>query len=779
MKNPLNTLLSATSLVAAGLLFAAAPARATNFPGNGSGDWGGEVGQGTLTVTDDGTNITFSLLSNGSSFGGNVLALYIDTGAAGYTNTAGFTATGNPDVNAIAGYDGSDRSVMTFTNGFTPSYAIAIQSSWMDLFGLASFNYITGNGVPSGNTYALTFPVADLGLTPGAQHTIKLFGSLLSNTAWRSSEAIPGNYTGLYGDGRNPFTQTAYATYTFDAPPTPSYPVTFSVDMSWQVALGTFNPGNGDTVYAAGSFQTNAWSGFQLTNNPSGANTNIYSGTYPDYNSTNAAEQFKFNFHSVSGGNSVWEGLDNRPFTLAAAGVTNALVYFDDVFPTNGSATTNNLTFRIDMGPQIYLGHFNPGAGDQIEVFGTLEDPKWSAGGLVLTNGTGTNANIYSGTIADGNYPGSFENYKYVIVTTGGNTYESYNGGANRTFFTPTGAYSFALADFNGVSNIYATPITFKVDMTAPLAAGTFNPTGGDVVYAAGTFQTNTWTPGAFVLTNGTGVNSNIYSGTYSDANQPGAGEQFKFVIITSGGVTNYEGLSGNRTFLLGSTAQTLPTVYWANLDPANVLLVPTTVTFTVDMTNAVDVFGNVFNPLTDVVMVDGDFTSPQWQVLGNATDPSVSGDFPNNVMTNNPIGSTFYSIQFVIPGGNPLALTYKYGINFNPSGINTNVDNEAGFAQNHVRYIRATGAYTLPVDTFGANRTNGAAVEASFGNLAIGEPTGNTLPITWLGRPGVNLQYTTNLSSGVWVNLSATSGTNASSWSTTNGTAYFRLVNP
>ena len=323
--------------LSAGLLLAASPAQATNFAGNGNTGFGGPLGQGTLSVTDDGTNIIFTLQRGGGNLN-DVVAIYIDTGAAGgYADTSTFTSTGNADVNAIAGYNGSSRSVMTFTNGFRPSYAIAIQNNYMDLFSLAnpaSFSYITGTGESgaSSASFSLTIQASQIGLTPGVSSSFRIFGTLTSSTAYRSTEAIAGDDYSAFGQGSYPFTQTAFATYNFAAPPSPSYPVTFQVDMTAQVTSGAFNPGNGDTVYAAGTFQTNAWTGFQLTNNPAAANTNIYSGTYPDYDPTNTAEQFKFNFQSVANASTTWEGVDNRPFILKASGVTNALVYFEDVY---------------------------------------------------------------------------------------------------------------------------------------------------------------------------------------------------------------------------------------------------------------------------------------------------------------------------------------------------------------------------------------------------------------------------------------------------------------
>jgi hypothetical protein len=742
-----------TALLAIGMLAASNPAHATNYAGNSNTGFGGAVGNGTLSMTDDGTNLTVHLTPDGSNLGGNGVALFIDIGTGGFASTSGFNDASDGGHSIVSGYSGSAQSVMTFTNGFSPSYAVSIGDGYTSLYKLAnggngSFTYITGEG---GTPYNFTFPAADLGLTNGTTATIRIFGSLTSQTGYRSTEAIAGNDHTAFGQGYNPFTQTAYGTYTFAAPVVPSYPVRFSVDMTASITQGGFNPTNGDTLYAAGTFQTNVWTGFVLTNNPtiSGNGSNIYSGTYLDFNPTNTGEFFKFEYHSVSGNNNPYEGQDNRPFTLKAAGVTNPLVYFSDLYPSP-SGTTNYLTFSIDLTPQIELGHFIPGDPiyGNIVVAGTFSNPQWT--GVPMTNNptlSGNSSNIYSATfLADGNYPGSFENYKFIM----NNNYES---GNNRDFFTPTNnytiPYAFPLAYYDNIASAYATPVTFSVDMTAPTFLGTFNPGNGDLVYAAGTFQTNAWDITSFVLTNDvTAANTNIYSGTYDVPDAPGTGEQYLFVAIN------------------------------------NYLLEPTTITFTVDMANASDKYGNPFVANNgDAVVINGNFLNPPfpdfWTDAQLGQDPA---DYSANLMGE--VGlSTLYTNTFTVAANSPLEVQYKYGIIHNYSSSmanNTNADNEAGFGLNHTRYIRAAGNYNFPVDIFGQQQTNlAAATEPSFGNLAISAPVAGHLPLSWLGRPGVYLQYTTNLSSTNWVQLNATDGANSSSWPQTNRQVFFRLANP
>ncbi len=773
LRNKLTSTLS--GLAVAALLNSGLSARATNYVGNGNTGFGGSIGNGTLSVTDDGTNLTFKLLPSGGSIGGgNGVALFIDTGAAGFTSTAGFQDAFDGGHSVVSGYSGSGQSVMTFTNGFQPAYAISFGDSFTSLYKLAnggngSFTYITGTGT---GPLTFTIPAADIGLTPGTPATIRIFGSLVSGSGYRSTEAIAGNDFGL--QGWNPFSQTAYSVYSFATPPAPTYNVTFQVDMTEQIATGAFNPTNGDAVYVGGTFETNAWSNVQLL--PSVSNTNIYVGTYSDQNPTNTVEQFKFNFYSVSGASNSWEfnGALNRNFALAG-NETLPVVYFNDVYPTP-SATTNNLTVSIDMGPQIYLGDFDPNTM-QIEAFGTFSSPPWSSGFVLTNNPTATNSNVYSGTTADGNYPGSFEQFKFVIVNGSTNTYEN---GNNRYFYTPTNSGALPLAYFNNVSTYGATPITFQVDMTVPLAAGAFVPGNGDTVSPAGTFQTNVWTPAAFPLSPSAN-NPHVYVGTYVDKNQPGVYEQFKYVVVNGAQtITNYESVN-NRVFLLGSTAYTNPVVFWNNLNPNQVLLMPTTVTFAVDMANAVDIFSNAFNPASDSVIINGDFLNPAWPNVWldpYAYYPGVQEDYPQLVLQVSADGHT-YTNMFLIPAGQSHEVTYKYGIIHNSGGqVNTNCDNEAGFAQNHVRYIRATGTYNFPTDVFGQQRTNSAAATELLYGVSIGRISGGSIPVSWLGFAGITLQTSTNLSGG-WQNVPGADAAGTTNWPATNGQQFFRYPNP
>jgi len=819
MNQSLNKFSAFTALLAASLLVSALPAGATNYAGNGdtSSGFHGAVANGVLSVTDDHTNITVNLQRGSSGNLDDLLVIYIDTGASGLTNTAGLTDTGGgtgDEQRAISGFDGSNRSLLVFTNGFRPSYAIAIKSDYMDVWSWAnpaSFSFLAG-GPEGGNSSAnfnLTFNCATLGLTANVPTTIRIFGTYVSNTGYRSTEAIAGNIVASsFGAGWHPFTNTAYGTYTFAPAAVPTYAVKFSVDMAGQTNAGTFVPGT-DLVYCGGSFQTNpfAFNDFSLVRSN---NSTIYTNTYPDADVTNTVETYKFKFHSVANNTDSYDADPNRTFILKPGGQVLPLIYFNNV-PNSPSATTNYITFQIDMGPQIYLGHFNPGGGDKIELSGGFQSPQF-AGGLILTNNpTAPNTNIYTIAFADHNYPGTQylppqNGYKYVIVTTSSTNFES---GVNRSLVTVTNSSTLPLAYYNGVSTYASNAITFSVDMTVPIGTGLLHP-GSDTVGCAGTFMTNQWAVGnvnSFLLTNNpTAVKSNIYSGTYIDRNAPGSIEYYKFVVNASGGGTTYESPSstggGDRIFLLGNSAATNPLVFWSDANPNQVLLLTNTVTFTVNMDGAVDVYGVPFNAGSDSVVINGDFATPSWNYYsgGNPpyfwTDPNfyisgVQSDYgpgssygQNYIMQDSGDGVHFTGV-FTVPPGNNRRVTYRYGIHHNASSTTFDADNEVNPTNqiNHVRYIRSGAAqtsYNFPTDIFGQQLINStAAQEQAFGNLAIGQPASGHLPISWLGLPGVQLQTITNLMSTNWVNVGSTDGLNATNWPTGSGTRYFRLIQP
>jgi hypothetical protein len=206
-----------------GLLLFCCLAPAATYTGNGDTGFGGAIGNGTLTLSDDGTNISGTLSAGGTM--NDVLVIYIQSGPGGFANTSGFNDRSDSYRQAISGVSASGRSLLTFASGFQPNYAIALAptaASTNGLWQLAnggsnSLVYLGSvNLAPLDNTgpYTFSFPAALIGMIPGVRSTIQVFGTYVRTDGFRSTEAIAGNLTGT--QGWNPFTQTASATYTFD-----------------------------------------------------------------------------------------------------------------------------------------------------------------------------------------------------------------------------------------------------------------------------------------------------------------------------------------------------------------------------------------------------------------------------------------------------------------------------------------------------------------------------------------------------------------------------------
>jgi hypothetical protein len=564
------------------------------------------------------------------------------------------------------------------------------------------------------------------------------------------------------------------------AAPAASSIITFSVDMSAQVAAGTFTNGV-NPVSVHGTFNT--WgAGLALTNDPSAANPNVYSGTLDDTVEANGAvTSYKFVYNDGTDRyETPTDGQNRAAYLPATSGGTLVLPtpFYADAGPLNDYT----VTFQVDMAQQINIGTFDPNSGS-VELRGTFEG--WS-GGYTLTNDPSilrTNqyglvtTNVYTGTFVVSASPFAAEDYKYVIQP--GTVWEqpsaaNADGGGNRFYLGATQTLPIVFFSDAPYAPVVTNNVTFQVDMTAQVLSGLFDPSLGDVADVRGNF--NNWTGLANVCTNDPSApNTNIYTTVVTITDGVGATEQYKFVYSGHNGTT-WENpapptIGGNRFFVLANaSSQVLPLVNFSDLSAGDLVPAATEVTFTVDMTGAVGTDSHVFDPAADSVYINSDFLGwPTWNIF-----------LPQ--MTNNPVGSPYYAVTLNIPQGNPLQLTYKYSIN--------GADDEAGFAQNHVRFVRTVGTYTLPTDKFGNQH-----VEPSWlTNVTIGKLTGSTVPVSWLGRPGLHLQTATSLNSPTsWQDILATDGANwtgggilssnglvtVTNFPATGSAKYFRLIKP
>ena len=227
-KSILATLLVASSLVA--------NAQST-FNGNGNTSFGGPIGNGSLTLSDNGTTVFGSLTVASGGLGGNAFVLYLQTpsSASGFASTTGFNDNGDQLRSALSQYGGvGNKSTLNFgSGGFTPNYGIAIQpGSGINFGGLWSLanggansqNFVSSVGVsPTGTDaagiYTFSFSLASVGVTAG--QSFNLFGLEVSTTGYSSAEVIGGTVSGANGFG-NTQTVNSFSTYTVAAVPEPS-----------------------------------------------------------------------------------------------------------------------------------------------------------------------------------------------------------------------------------------------------------------------------------------------------------------------------------------------------------------------------------------------------------------------------------------------------------------------------------------------------------------------------------------------------------------------------
>jgi len=193
------------------------------YPGNNNTGFGGPIGKGSLSLSDDGTTVSATFTKGTGGFN-DVLILYLDTGSgSGILGTTNFTDSADGLRRAISGLNNgaANQSTLAFPPGFHGAYAIALGPASDSFGGLwqlvegGSHTFVNSvNLAPTGNanaaSYTFSFLVTDLGLTPSSGATIKFIGTYISNTGYRSTEAVGCDATGT--QGWNPFTTTTNAT---------------------------------------------------------------------------------------------------------------------------------------------------------------------------------------------------------------------------------------------------------------------------------------------------------------------------------------------------------------------------------------------------------------------------------------------------------------------------------------------------------------------------------------------------------------------------------------
>lgn len=525
-------------------------------------------------------------------------------------------------------------------------------------------------------------------------------------------------------------------------------PVTFQVDMTSQSPT---------SVFVRGTF--NGWdTSWALTNDGNG----VWSGTFNDANSAGTVESCKFFYQP--GDN--WEGDPNRQFVLESGGQTLPLTSWN---VKDWPVPVNNVKFQIDMTAQVILGKFDPALG-YVRVSGAFNG--WSSSQDFTNDPTaiGAATNIYSETLQISGFPGSQPgNYKFRAPI--GDSWETIS---DRPSFTITGGDQvLPVVYWDNVLPAVPTNanVVFQVDMSPQVLTGGFI-NGSDIVTVSGGF--NGWGAGDLLTNNPTlpGLESNIYSTTISLTAFPNDSYRYKFRANNGWESAAIHGVGVNldREFSIVGGDQVLPLVTYNDASLCDVLLQETTVTYVLHLTNGtVATDGTVFTNVPDtdpehvVIVINGEMLPGGWQGWSAFSLPQL---------TNNPPGSAYFECPLVLPAGTSRAQKFKFGI---VGPATTKVDNEAPQYMDHIQYIRGSGAaYTMTPVEFGTN-FSATRVEAAFGDLKAGPPSGGTVPITWMGSPCVTLQSSPNVN-GPWTDLPVTDGSNSTNWPNAGGQQYFRL---
>jgi hypothetical protein len=577
------------------------------------------TGGGTLDIVkmevgDTASDVVLKLTVNGnisSTDWGNFMIGIANQKAAGTTTGNGW----NRPINLNAGV----------TNGVTNGMTHWI-GSWV---GGGGGNQLWTH--TSGTSFSGPATLAGYSLSPGAQSVITYTVSKASLGVVNGDTIKFDAYSSGGGGGdsavdalANPSTSiTSWGqTYTSSGANLASYTlantlanattqeITFSVNMSHQILLGTFNPVT-DAV-------TVDWGDFTNFIALTAAGNGVYTGSATIQAPQGLAVPYRFTIEPADLAAPLISETVSRFFDMPNAATTISPIYFNNI------EGYRDVTFSVNMSVQQTLGNFNP-ATQTVEVRGPFN--AW-AGTALTAQGEG----VYSGTVR---VSGAAAAVPYKFFAGG------YEAGGDRTFTlafnsdrAPTPAQ---VLDTVFYSNVNTVPdfrlVTFAVNMSQQISLGRFNPATDFLEIRGGM---NSW-GGGTTWRLADGDSDGIYTGTFNIEGTAATTVEYKFYNTAVG--IGYE-TTPNRSLVLGpvQTPQTASTVYFNN-DSGQTRQV----TFAVDM-SVQEQIGN-FNPATGVVQLRG---------LGGFGDTQAQALIRE--------GTTLtYSGTFAVPGDSATDFAYKF----------------------------------------------------------------------------------------------------------------------
>ena len=538
------------------------------------------TGGGTLDILkmevgDTANDVVFKLTVNGSiatTDWGNFMIGIANQKVAGTTTRNGW----NRPINLNAGVTSGVTYGMTHWIGSWVGGGGGAQlwtysaGAWSGPVSLAGISLNPAN--QSVITY--TVPKTSLGVVNG--DTIK-FDAYSSGDGGGDSavDALANPSTSITAWG-GPYTSSAatgLASYTLanTLANATTQEITFSVNMSHQILLGTFNPAT-DAV-------TVDWGDFTNFKALTAVGNGVYTGTATIQAPQGLAVPYRFTIEPVEPAPLVSETL-SRSFFMPNAATTVSSSYFNNI------EGYRDVTFSVNMSVQTALGYFNP-LTDTVEVRGPFSN--WVGTQLVDQGG-----GIYRGTARVSGAAGPIS-YKFFTAGVRAGGYES---GGDRSFNlalnsdqAPTPDQVLDVVFFSGVNSVPDfRPVTFEVNMNRQIELGSF-VAGTNTLEIRGGM--NSWGGGAYWrLTDSD--SDGIYTGTFSITGAANSSVEYKFHT------SNWENVP-NRSIMLGPVqqGQTAPTVFFNNDSGAT-----RQVTFAVDM--SIQQALGKFDPATGEVQLRG-----------------------------------------------------------------------------------------------------------------------------------------------------------------------------
>jgi hypothetical protein len=205
------------------------------YPGNLNTSHGGEVGNGSLTLSDNGITVSATFTRGTAPFDGD-LVLFIDCVPGGFTSTSTFTDTSSELTRAISGLNdtGTKRNIANFAPGFAADYAVAVgvnpggviyrltQTSSGPAIEWVGSAYLSPTDQQIASAYTFRFDWQQIGLPRSRTNFFKfeaLYASALGGRSLESFESVSGsggwgatlNFSNYDVYGVNPVPETTNA----------------------------------------------------------------------------------------------------------------------------------------------------------------------------------------------------------------------------------------------------------------------------------------------------------------------------------------------------------------------------------------------------------------------------------------------------------------------------------------------------------------------------------------------------------------------------------------